>query len=55
VDVVALHIEQLDFFGRLALGDSRLEDGFVTALPSCYAFPWERFITLRQGEIGRRH
>jgi hypothetical protein len=55
VEVVALHIEQLDFFGRLALGDLRLEHGFVTALPSCCAFPWERFITSRKGEIGRRH
>jgi hypothetical protein len=48
VDVVAPHIEQLDFFGRLALGDSRLEDGFVMALPACGSFPWRRFITSRK-------
>jgi hypothetical protein len=55
VDAVAPHIEQLDFIGRLALGDSRLEFGFVMAPPACGSFPWQGFIISSKGEIGRRH
>jgi hypothetical protein len=45
VDVVALHIEQLDFFGRLAWEDSRLASGLVIALFSYCSFPY-RMVTV---------
>lgn len=51
---MALQIEQLDFSGRLALGDSRLEYDLVIDPLACGSFPWLGFITSRKREMSWR-